>query len=201
MSAHPRYVGPRTHGGAGPDCPGAHLSGRFVLLLTKAVHYRWTVAQLICLSDLENDFINPYDLTTRLNRFVVGGRQPENGGVTGANSPCLEEWMGSYHGQMGLLDASVPLCVGRHWHECGRWTHGSRPRHMLHGCIRTDGGVGPCCWGHTTYTCARGTLQQRVKPTIPGGAVLPLRLSRRHCCLAPNPHPPATPASPIGPPH
>lgn len=26
---------------------------------------------LICLSDLENDFINPYDLCTKLNRWVV----------------------------------------------------------------------------------------------------------------------------------
>ena len=27
--------------------------------------------QLICLSDLENDFINPHDSTTRVNRWVV----------------------------------------------------------------------------------------------------------------------------------
>jgi hypothetical protein len=37
--------------------------------------------QLISLSDLENDFINPYDLSSRLNRFVVSfvcaaGSQP-----------------------------------------------------------------------------------------------------------------------------
>ncbi|KXZ55330.1 hypothetical protein GPECTOR_3g462 [Gonium pectorale] len=30
-----------------------------------------TMYALISLSDLENDFINPYDLTTRLNRFVA----------------------------------------------------------------------------------------------------------------------------------
>lgn len=27
--------------------------------------------QLICLTDLEQDFINPYDLSNKLNRFVV----------------------------------------------------------------------------------------------------------------------------------
>ena len=30
------------------------------------------VLQLICLSDLEQDVINPYDLSSKLNRFVVG---------------------------------------------------------------------------------------------------------------------------------
>lgn len=27
--------------------------------------------QIICLTDLEQDFINPYDLSAKLNRFVV----------------------------------------------------------------------------------------------------------------------------------
>jgi len=31
--------------------------------------------QLLCLSDLEQDFINPYDLSKKLNGFVVGGAQ------------------------------------------------------------------------------------------------------------------------------
>lgn len=27
--------------------------------------------QIVCFSDLESDFINPFELTSRLNRFVV----------------------------------------------------------------------------------------------------------------------------------
>jgi hypothetical protein len=27
--------------------------------------------QLVCLTDLENDFINPFDLSSKMNRFVV----------------------------------------------------------------------------------------------------------------------------------
>jgi len=28
--------------------------------------------QIVCLTDLENDYINPYDLSSKMNRFVVG---------------------------------------------------------------------------------------------------------------------------------
>ncbi len=47
--------------------------GTFVAELAEVMFDRsCKFAQLISLSDLENDFINPYDLTLRLNRFVVG---------------------------------------------------------------------------------------------------------------------------------
>ncbi|EFJ44997.1 hypothetical protein VOLCADRAFT_76026 [Volvox carteri f. nagariensis] len=42
----------------------------FAFLLQAAMLGR-TMFALISLSDLENDFINPYDLTLRLNRFVA----------------------------------------------------------------------------------------------------------------------------------
>lgn len=29
--------------------------------------------QIVCLTDLENDFINPFDLSSKMNRFVVRG--------------------------------------------------------------------------------------------------------------------------------
>lgn len=37
----------------------AQLTGMFVCF------------QLVCLTDLENDFINPFDLSSKMNRFVV----------------------------------------------------------------------------------------------------------------------------------
>jgi hypothetical protein len=40
-------------------------------------------AQLVCLTDLENDFINPFDLSSKLNRFVVSAARGVR--VWGAN--------------------------------------------------------------------------------------------------------------------
>uniref|UniRef100_A0A7S0WIB6 Uncharacterized protein n=1 Tax=Chlamydomonas leiostraca TaxID=1034604 RepID=A0A7S0WIB6_9CHLO len=42
----------------------------FVLIINSGLVGRTTYA-LICLTDLEQDFINPYDLSNRLNRFVI----------------------------------------------------------------------------------------------------------------------------------
>jgi hypothetical protein len=50
------------------------------VLLINHAHCLLFAAQLLSLSDLEQDFLNPFDLSARINRFVV---RPKLGQVKG----------------------------------------------------------------------------------------------------------------------
>ncbi|KAG2496227.1 hypothetical protein HYH03_005825 [Edaphochlamys debaryana] len=79
----------------------------FVFLLQAGMLGR-TMYALISLSDLENDFINPYDLTQRLNRFVAF----EYGGQVLITAALLltGKWF------LGLLQAAMLAFLLHSWH-------------------------------------------------------------------------------------
>lgn len=75
--------------------------------------------QLVCLTDLENDFINPFDLSSKMNRFVVSttaarGQHGASGKLGGHRAAVKQECCDSRHQTAAQTASPISLSDCEH---------------------------------------------------------------------------------------